>query len=195
MNHHFDTHFKTDVVTIHPGEFYSTGDDILIVTVLGSCISIVLYDTQLKLGGMNHFMLSESKKVISEEDKGRFGNYAIELLLNDLYAKGAQKKDLKAKVFGGSNVFDSGGGTANMIGLSNIDFALRFLETERIPVLANDTGGIFPRKIYFHPATAKVYLKRIKQQNMDLKQIKIREKAYQESLQQFQQTAGDITWF
>lgn len=197
MNQHFDAHFQKNIVTIHPGEFYATGDDVLIATVLGSCISIALHDIHLNIGGMNHFMLPESKlqKVVLDEDKGRFGNYAVELLLNDLYSKGSQKRNLQAKVFGGGNVLDDGGGRANMTGMNNISFALAFLETEHIPIQVNDTGGIFPRKIYFNPLTAKVYLKRIKQQNMDIAQIKRREKSYQESLQQFQQTAGDITWF
>jgi chemotaxis protein CheD len=196
MNTHIDTHFQKKIITIHPGEYYSCFDDVYIATVLGSCISIALFDPKIKLGGLNHFMLPTSKReFLSPEDEGRFGNYAVELLLNDLFSKGAKKKNLIAKIFGGGNVLDTATSSPNMTGINNINFAVTFLETERIPIVVNDTGGIFPRKIYFHPQTAKVYLKRIQKMGMSLEQIKQQEDAYQEKLKKFQEKAGDITWF
>ena len=196
MNTHIDTHFQKKIITIHPGEYFSSFDDLYIATILGSCISIALFDPQIKLGGLNHFMLPTTwRENISPEEQGRFGNYAVELLLNDLYSKGAKKKNLKAKIFGGGNVLDTGTSSSNMTGINNINFAVTFLETERIPIVANDTGGIFPRKIYFHPQTAKVYLKRIQKTGMSLEQIKQQEEAYQEKLKKSQEKVGDITWF
>ncbi|MCQ2613449.1 MAG: chemotaxis protein CheD [Treponemataceae bacterium] len=197
MNQHFDVHFQKEIITIHPGEFYSTFDDVYIATVLGSCISIALYDIKQKFGGLNHFMLpkSNSSRALPAGDEGRFGDYAMELLINDMLKKGARHEDLRAKVFGGANVLETGGDHLNMTGINNINFALSYLETEKIPVLVNDTGGIFPRKIFFHPLSAKVYLKRIQSSGMSVDSIKKREEEYQAALQRTKSAAGDITWF
>ena len=92
--------------------------------------------------------------------------------------KGSDHKFLQAKVFGGGNVLNSSGDAMNMTGINNINFALSFLETEKIPIISNDTGGIFPRKIYFNPLTSKVFLKRIIPTGTSLEQIKEREKTY-----------------
>lgn len=197
MNTHFDAHFQKNIVTIHPGEFYSSNEDIFIATVLGSCISIALFDSKNLLGGINHFMLpcsSESSK-LAQEDLGRYGNFAIELLINDMLKKGAKRENLQAKIFGGSNVLETNGYYPNMTGFNNISFALNYLQTENIPILANDTGGIFPRKIYFHPLTSKVLLSRVQKSAMTLEEIKRREALYHESLKTIQNKAGDITWF
>ena len=196
MNRHYDPHFQKDIVTIHPGEYYSTDEDIYIATVLGSCISIALFDMTIHLGGLNHFMLPKSgREDIPSEDEGRFGNFAVELLINDLLKKGAKHENLRAKVFGGGNVLESSSPKMNMTGINNINFALSYLETERIPIMVNDTGGIFPRKIYFHPQTSKVYLKRIQKSGCPVDEIKQREEKYQAHLQQAKASAGDITWF
>ena len=196
MNRHFDPHFQKDIVTIHPGEYYSTFEDIYIATVLGSCISIALFDMTIHLGGLNHFMLPKSgREDIPSEDEGRFGNFAVELLINDLLKKGAKHENLRAKVFGGGNVLETSSSKMSMTGINNINFALTYLETEHIPILVNDTGGIFPRKIYFHPQTSKVYLKRIQKSGCPIDQIKQREEQYQAHLQQAKVSAGDITWF
>ncbi len=196
MNRHYDPHFQKDIVTIHPGEYYSTDEDIYIATVLGSCISIALFDMTIHLGGLNHFMLPKSgREEVPTEDEGRFGNFAVELLINDLLKKGAKHENLRAKVFGGGNVLETSSTKMSMTGINNINFALSYLETERIPIVVNDTGGIFPRKIYFHPQTSKVYLKRIQKSGCPVEEIKQREEQYQANLQQAKASAGDITWF
>ena len=197
MNKHFDPHFQKDIVTIHPGEFFTSKDDIYIATVLGSCISVALYDIKLGFGGMNHFMLPKSNREepLSSEDEGRFGNYAMELLINDMISNGSFKQNLRAKVFGGGNVLDAGSSQMNMTGINNINFALNFLKTENIPIIVNDTGGIFPRKIYFSPLTSKVYLKRIQKSGQSVEEIKRRELEYKLQLQQKKEEAGDIVWF
>ncbi|MBO4438626.1 MAG: chemotaxis protein CheD [Spirochaetaceae bacterium] len=197
MNTHFDSHFNKQIITILPGEFYSTDKPVLISTVLGSCISIALYDPDLKLGGLNHFMLPTTNRTqeISIEEQGRYGDFAMELLLNDMFKKGAKKENLKAKVFGGGNVLDDGGFHKNRTGLNNISFALEYLQTENIPIIANDTGGIFPRKIFYDPQTSKIFLKRIQRSDLTLKEISTREAAYKEEIQQQETKAGSITWF
>ena len=197
MNKHYDSHFQKDIVTIHPGEYYTSKEDIYIATVLGSCISVALYDIRLGFGGMNHFMLPKSNRdaPLSSDDEGRFGNYAMELLINDMINNGSAKKNLRAKVFGGGNVLDAGSSQLNMTGINNINFALNYLKAEGIPIIVNDTGGIFPRKIYFNPLTAKVYLKRIQKSRQSVEQIKQRELEYKLQLQQKEREAGDIIWF
>ena len=109
--------------------------------------------------------------------------------------KGCKKENLQAKIFGGSNVLENGGFYQNRTGLNNINFALNYLEVEKIPILANDTGGIFPRKIFFDPKTSKVYLKRIQRSDIAIDEIKQREIEYRESIQKEQSHAGEITWF
>lgn len=197
MNKHYDPHFQRDIITIHPGEYYTSKDDIYIATVLGSCISVALYDINQGFGGMNHFMLPKSNRdePLSSEDEGRFGNYAMELLINDMINKGSSKQSLRAKVFGGGNVLDAGNSQMNMTGINNINFALNYLKAENIPIIVNDTGGIFPRKIYFNPLTSKVYLKRIQKSGQSVEQIKQRELEYKLQLQEKKEEAGNIIWF
>ena len=197
MNKHYDPHFQKDIITIHPGEYYTSKDDIYIATVLGSCISVALYDIKQGFGGMNHFMLPKSNRdePLSSEDEGRFGNFAMELLINDMINKGSSKQSLRAKVFGGGNVLDAGNSQMNMTGINNINFALNYLKAENIPIIVNDTGGIFPRKIYFNPLTSKVYLKRIQKSGQSVEQIKQRELEYKLQLQEKKEEAGHIIWF
>lgn len=197
MNKHYDPHFQKEIITIHPGEYCTSKEDIYIATVLGSCISVALYDIKLGFGGMNHFMLPKSNRdePLSSEDEGRFGNYAMELLINDMINNGSFKQNLRAKVFGGGNVLDAGNSQMNMTGINNINFALNYLKEEGIPIIVNDTGGIFPRKIYFSPLTSKVYLKRIQKSGQSVEQIKKRELEYKLQLQQKKSEAGDIIWF
>ena len=197
MNKHYDPHFKKDIITIHPGEYYTSKEDIYIATVLGSCISVALYDIKESFGGMNHFMLPKSSRddTLSSADEGRFVNFAIELLINDMIKSGSIKKNLRAKVFGGGNVLDGGNSQLNTTGINNINFALDYLKQEGIPVIVNDTGGIFPRKIFFNPLTSKVYLKRIQKRGHSVEQIKQRELEYKLQLQEKKAETGDIIWF
>ena len=105
-NRYFDNHFKLEAVKILPGEFYATSDDTMIVTVLGSCVSVCLSDPQNNIRGMNHFLLpndqSQRDSLISES--ARYGGYAMEVLINQMLKLGAKRNNLVAKVFGGGNV-------------------------------------------------------------------------------------------
>ena len=164
-NGYYDPHFECEAVKILPGEYFVTPRDILIVTVLGSCVSVCLRDRQSGIGGMNHFMLPGN----SEEGFGpvsssaRYGVYAMELLVNQLLKLGAQRHRLEAKVFGGGCVLR--GITANNVGQRNVDFALDYLHTEGIELLAEDLLDIYPRKVYFFPASGRVLVKKLKSLN------------------------------
>ncbi|MFW5994838.1 MAG: chemoreceptor glutamine deamidase CheD [Spirochaetia bacterium] len=164
MHIQFSGKFNRRMVTIHPGEFYATTEDEIIATVLGSCIAVALFDRGTGVGGLNHFMLPGSlgKNQFFTSGSGKYGMYAMELLINDLLKAGARRPSLRAKVFGGGSVLRAGpAGGGKSIPQSNIDFAMEFLKTEGIPIDSSDTGGVNARKILFFPLSTQVMLKRL----------------------------------
>lgn len=160
-NRYYDRHLNCYVVKILPGEFYATAEDTTIVTLLGSCVAVCLRDHKVRIGGMNHFLLpSEAAPSISPvTDSARYGVYAMELLINQMLKLGADKRRLETKVFGGGNVLK--GFTGVSVGERNAKFILDYLDTENIPILAEDLLGIYPRKVYFSPGSGKVNVKKI----------------------------------
>lgn len=92
----YDAHFKAEAVKILPGEYFVYDEDLLIMTTLGSCIAVCLWDRQAKVGGMNHFMLPDNGGGAS--DSGRYGSFAMELLINEMMKKGASRIDRKSVV-------------------------------------------------------------------------------------------------
>lgn len=162
-NIYYDRHFQRQAVKILPGEYYVTTGDKLIVTVLGSCVAVCLRDKFSGIGGMNHFLLptndgAHEAGLMSES--ARYGVYAMELLINQLLKMGANRNRLEAKAFGAGNVLR--GMTVNNVGQRNAEFALDYLQIEKIPVVARDLLGEFPRKVYFFPDTGQVLVKKIK---------------------------------
>jgi chemotaxis protein CheD len=151
----FDSTADAWVVKVFPGEFYVTGkSDEVIVTVLGSCVSACIRDPLLGIGGMNHFMLpqSHSGRWGADAEPTRFGNFAMEKLINELIKAGATRQRMEIKVFGGGNVTDS----SQAIGTQNADFVLRYLEAEGLGYVAKDLGGDHPRRIHYYPKTGRV---------------------------------------
>ena len=149
-------HFGAHAVRVLPGETYTTSrKDEAIVTVLGSCVAACIRDPRTGLGGMNHFMLPESATGKWGEELSaamRYGNFAMEALINAVLKSGCSRPDLEIKLFGGAN-FTSG---TIMIGQKNADFALRYLKEEGLRVAASDLGGGYGRRIHYHPASGKV---------------------------------------
>ncbi len=150
------------IAKILPGEYYVTRNNEMITTVLGSCVAVCVYDPVKKIGGMNHFMLpsnsvSSSLDSCSLNDNTRYGNYAMEKLINDLLHSGAQRNRLVFKVFGGANVmsgkFD--------IGKRNIEFTHSFLQNDGYRIDSEDVGMAFPRQVNFYPLTGVVKVKRL----------------------------------
>jgi chemotaxis protein CheD len=164
-NVYYDRTFDCDAAKILPGEYYYTGRDMLIVTVLGSCVSACIRDRMTGLGGMNHFMLPDGGDSGPVSASMRYGGYAMEVLINDLLKAGARRENLEAKVFGGGAVLR--GFTAMNVGERNSAFVTSFLKTERIPVLAEDLNDVYPRKVYFFPRTGKVLVKKLMQTHND----------------------------
>jgi len=191
-NVYHDRTFDCDAAKILPGEYYYTGKNMLIVTVLGSCVSACIRDRITGLGGMNHFMLPDGGG-----DNGspvsasmRYGSFAMEILINDLLKAGARREHLEAKVFGGGAVLR--GFTAMNVGERNATFVTNFLKTERIPVLASDLNDIYPRKVYFFPKTGKVLVKKLMQTHNDT--LAKRELDYAKRLK-VEPVGGDIDLF
>jgi len=156
----YDAHFRNDAVKVLPGEYYVDNEDMLVMTTLGSCIAACLYDRHAKIGGMNHFMLPEGAG-----DSGRYGSYAMELLINEMMKRGASRMTMEAKVFGGGAVI-AGMNSLN-VGERNTRFVLDFLNTERIPVVSKDVLEIYPRKVCFLPASGKAMVKRLAPTNTE----------------------------
>jgi chemotaxis protein CheD len=158
----YDAHFRNDAVKILPGEYFVHHEDMLIMTTLGSCIAACLWDRNARVGGMNHFMLPDSASG-GGMDSGRYGSYAMELLINELMKRGATRSTLEAKVFGGGQVI-AGMNTMN-VGERNTSFVLDYLKTERIPVVSKDVMEIYPRKVCFLPHSGKAMVKRLSPTN------------------------------
>ena len=161
-NFYFDKNFNSQAVKLLPGEYYVTDKDMLLVTVLGSCVAACIRDCQSGIGGMNHFMLPEGGGDAGSplNASARYGTYAMEILINQLLKLGARRSNLEAKVFGGGNVLD--GLTVANVGQRNADFVLKFLQIEKIRVVAQDLVDVFPRKVYFFPKDNKVMVKKLR---------------------------------
>ena len=153
---YFDSHFQCSAVKVLPGEHFVSGDDLLITTVLGSCIAACLWDAQQRVGGMNHFLLPDSD---APEASGRYGAHAMDLLISEMLKLGACREHLQAKIFGGAQVMHSF--TTLNVGERNTRFVQDYLATERIPVVSEDVLDIYPRKVVFFPVTGKAMVKRL----------------------------------
>jgi len=158
-NLYFDRVHNTDAAKVLPGEFFATGTDMLLVTVLGSCVAACIRDPELGIGGMNHFMLPEADSAGPAGNAARYGSYAMEMLINQLIKLGAVRSRLEAKVFGGGSVI--AGMTQVNVGERNAKFVLQFLRTEGIRVAARDLNDIYPRKVYYFPASGRVLVKKL----------------------------------
>ena len=189
---YFDKNFQIQAAKILPGEYYATSRDMLLVTVLGSCVAACIRDRQTGVGGMNHFMLPDSNQD-ADTMVGlptRYGTYAMEVLINQLLKIGAKRSNLEAKIFGGGNVLR--GFTIANVGQKNANFVKEFLALEKIPIVAEDLLDIYPRKVYFFPQTGRVLVKKLKSVHNNT--IVDREKDYSSRLRQ-SKVEGDVELF
>lgn len=166
-NRYYDNTFNMEAIKLLPGEYYVTKRDMVLVTVLGSCVAACIRDRVTGVGGMNHFMLPDDRNGTNNPvgAAARYGAYAMEMMINQLLKAGAKRDNLEAKLFGGGNVLR--GFTITNVGARNVDFALKYLRNEQIKVIAKSLLDIYPRKIYFFPATGRVMLKKLRQANND----------------------------
>lgn len=197
INHYWDKQRDSVVAKILPGEFYMTKGDVMIATTLGSCISACVWDCKVGIGGMNHFMLPLTNKEIHEIDWGqrgkasdatRYGNFAMEHLINTILKNGGRRVNLRAKVFGGGKVLKQ----MSDVGKRNTDFVMNYLEQEDIPVESADVGSFYPRKVLFEPSSGRAFVKRLNNLHNDT--IVKRENAYRSEIDH-QDVEGDVELF
>ncbi|MDH5527894.1 MAG: hypothetical protein OEY97_11375 [Nitrospirota bacterium] len=160
MINRFNTRFDKPSCVLVAGDYFATREDMVLETVLGSCIAVCLFDDRSGVAGMNHFMLPANRQPENEAKAGRYGTHAMELLINEMMHLGANRYDLKAKVFGGGNVNKMREGNLR-VGDWNTRFAMDFLQTEGIPVIASDTGGETGRRIVLFTKGGNVKLRRL----------------------------------
>jgi len=189
-NRYFDRQFEVEAVKVLPGEYYVTATDMVLVTVLGSCVSACVRDREKGVGGMNHFMLADSGGTEMLSASARYGTYAMEILINHLMKMGARKSSLEAKVFGGGRVMASL--TSSQVGERNSSFVIDFLKTEGIPVAAKDLLDVYPRKVYYFPTSGRVLVKKLVRMHNDT--VMRREKEYAARLTEAP-VAGDVELF
>jgi chemotaxis protein CheD len=188
-NRYFDRHFEIEAVKVLPGEYFVTTTNVLLVTVLGSCVSACIRDRDKGIGGMNHFMLAGGE-TDALSASARYGTYAMEILVNHLLKLGARRDRLEAKVFGGGRVMEKL--THSNVGERNSQFVIDYLHTEGIPVAAQDLLDVHPRKVYFFPDSGRVLVKKLVRMHNDT--LARREKEYAERLTEAP-VAGEIELF
>lgn len=128
----------------------SCDPDVVLTTVLGSCVAMCLHDPVAGVGGMNHFLLPDGAQDGTAASR-RYGAYAMEVLINDVLKAGGKRERLEAKLFGGGRMFDS----LSDVGASNAAFAERFLADEGIPVVGGSLGGFGGRRLHYWPSTGR----------------------------------------
>lgn len=190
-NHNYQSY----AARILPGEYYVTKYNEGVYTTLGSCISACIRDSVLGIGGMNHFMLpatdaseADAWKASSQSAATRYGNYAMEHLINEIMRNGGKRQNLEVKIFGGGRIL------ANMtdVGQRNIAFVRDYLNVEGLRVISEDVGSIYPRMVVYFPATGLVRVKRLR--SLHNNTIANQEISYIDNLKA-KPVAGDVELF
>ena len=196
VNRYWDKRMNVPAAKIMPGEFYVSRSGEMIVTVLGSCISACIRDVQLGIGGMNHFMLPEQGAHSSSQwgssdvsSASRYGNWAMEFLINEILKLGGTRRNLEIKVFGGGNVL------SNMtdIGERNIQYVRKYIYEENFDLAAEDVGDIYPRKVLYFPDTGAVKVRKLRETINDT--VLQREISYSKDLNRKASPSGSVELF
>jgi len=196
INRYWDAQHHIYAAKLLPGDFYVSLHGELITTVLGSCISACIRDPKTGVGGMNHFMLPINRNQNAKKswvdtpvsDQTRYGNIAMERLINVILASGSRKEHLEVKLFGGGRVLDIN----SDIGGKNIEFVVQYLKSEGLKIVSEDVGGGCPRKVQYFPLTGRVRVKKLN--SMHNQTLTTREKEYIENINRTK-VAGKIDLF
>ena len=194
VNRYWDASQGQVTAKILPGEYYVSTEREQVVTVLGSCVSACIRDPLFGVGGMNHFMLPESSKTNLQNDNSafsastRYGNFAMEHLINVIIEHGGRRNHLEIKIIGGGQVVPG----MSDVGKRNIEFVRSYLNIERMLIVGEDVGGIYPRKVYYDPKSGKVRVKLLKDEHNDT--LFAREKQYSTELRK-EPLEGEIELF
>ncbi|MDX1694629.1 MAG: chemoreceptor glutamine deamidase CheD [Ketobacteraceae bacterium] len=189
INRYWDKRQGVYAAKILPGQFYVSREGEMVVTVLGSCISACIRDPVNRVGGMNHFMLPIQRNNMSPSgvasltpgsvsEAARYGNWAMEYLINEILKNGGERGNLEVKVFGGGKVLSH----MNQIdvGKQNIDFVRLYLEQEGFRVAAHDVGGPFPRKVLYFTDTGSAKVRKLR--SVSNETVYEREVSYQQNI-------------
>ncbi len=154
-------------ITISPGEYYASVEDVIISTLLGSCVAACLYDPVRQIMGMNHFLLSNPRYArrmpFAATEAGRYGIHAMELLINAMFKLGARRENIYAKAFGGASLLQlRTADNFSCVGEVNVRFIREFLENEKIPLVSEDLGGESGRVVHFCSGSFSVYVRKIR---------------------------------
>lgn len=191
INRYWDSCTGLPTAKILPGELYVTPHNEAIATVLGSCISTCIRDPAAGIGGMNHFMLPQGtsgSKISELSPAARFGDFAMEQLINEILRNGGRRSRLEFKIFGGGRVVTG----LSDVGKRNIEFVKKYIKLEGFTLLSEDVGGVFPRKVVYHPKSGKVIVNKIC--NMHNSTIEERDKNYLSQISK-QDVTGEAEFF
>jgi chemotaxis protein CheD len=183
ISRYWDRENERFAAKLLPGEYYVTTAGELISTVLGSCVSACVRDRRLGIGGMNHFMLpldasqGTSAWGAAASAATRYGNVAMERLVNDILKLGGRRESLEVKLVGGGKVL---GAMATDIGARNIEFVRKYVQDEGFEVSGEDLGSIHPRKVLFFPDSGKMRVKQLTSVRNDT--LYTRERNYLETI-------------
>jgi chemotaxis protein CheD len=164
VNRYWDRVHRTSAAKLLPGEYYVSSAGEMLVTVLGSCVSACVRDVRLGVGGMNHFMLpldvsrGNSARGRAVSAATRYGNVAMERLINDILKLGGRRESLEFKLVGGGKVLPA---VSMDIGLRNISFVRRYVAEEGFTVAGEDLGDIYPRKVCYFPESGRLRVKKL----------------------------------
>jgi chemotaxis protein CheD len=194
INRYWDKMHDVFMAKILPGEFYVTLRGEGVTTVLGSCVSACVRDRMLGVGGMNHFMLPANRtdrglgNGALPTEANRYGNYAMEALINEILKAGGRREQLEIKIVGGGRILEN----MTNVGRMNIDFVRNYIRTEGLQLLGEDVGDIYPRKVVYFPGEGKVRVKKLRALHNNT--IIERETEYSRTLQQ-EPVGGDVELF
>ena len=149
-------------IFLQPGEWHVGDRGTRIRTILGSCVSLVLWHPQRSIGGMCHYMLPSRPDGTAKELDGRYADEAMELMLRDLHRTGTRVADYQAKIFGGANMFPGKiASTGIQIGVRNIQAAHHIVHSRNLNCVTEHTAGVGHRNLIFDVATGCVWVKQL----------------------------------
>lgn len=191
-------------IVLQPGDFTVSNENVVISTILGSCVSACMFDPLEKIVGMNHFLLSSSEfedRKFYLTKAGRYGVHAMELVINGMMKLGAKRKNLRVKAFGGGRVLQSGvsyengkmQGLLNVAG-KNVDFITNFLKTEKIPLESENLGGNYGRVVHFFSEDYSVLVRKIRKADHD-EIINKEKRLWQESVDKIERDKTKVEYW
>lgn len=145
---------------LHPGQVFVSADAYAVTTILGSCVAVCIHDVALRIGGIAHYLLPY--RVAHDDFLARCGNVAIRNLIDGLLSLGSQKRNLRAKLFGGACVINAFRGKDTHLGIQNVELARKILSHQGIDIVAEDVGGLRARKLIFHLEDGTAWVKELK---------------------------------